>query len=157
QARDRRELRLQLALGAPLMATKGHAAPPVREVYARARELCETAGDDAQLFPAVLGLTQFYMLGGESEICIRLGRQLLARADGSGDTTLQLLAHRVVAPIFMLRGDIVQARELNERVLAIYNRERDGKLALRYGLDPAVASCSYLAWCLWFLGFVDQA
>ena len=38
------------------MAIRGYANPEVREIYARARELCQRAGDDAQLFESVLGL-----------------------------------------------------------------------------------------------------
>src|SRR5262249_43045213 len=38
--RTQQELRLQIALGTPLIATKGFAAPEVEHVYTRARELC---------------------------------------------------------------------------------------------------------------------
>lgn len=38
--RTQQELTLQLALSAPLVATKGQAAPEVASVFARARELC---------------------------------------------------------------------------------------------------------------------
>jgi len=38
--RTRQELTLQTALGVPLVATKGYAAPEVGEAYTRARELC---------------------------------------------------------------------------------------------------------------------
>jgi predicted ATPase len=41
--RFQQELELQLALGTPLIATKGFAAPEVGGVYARARELCQQA------------------------------------------------------------------------------------------------------------------
>ena len=47
------ELTLQLALGMPLMATKGYAAPEVGQVYARARELCKQMGETPQLFPVL--------------------------------------------------------------------------------------------------------
>jgi predicted ATPase len=43
--RSQQELRLQLALGTPLIATKGYASPVARQAYARARELCEQIGD----------------------------------------------------------------------------------------------------------------
>ena len=44
--RDRKELDLQIALGAALIATKGWAAPEVERAYARARELCTERGPD---------------------------------------------------------------------------------------------------------------
>jgi len=48
--RAQQELTLQIALGAPLIATKGYAAPEVEKVYARARELCRQVGETPQLF-----------------------------------------------------------------------------------------------------------
>ena len=54
--RTQQELTLQLALGAPLMATKGYAAPEVDRAYTRARELCQQMGETPQLFPVLWGL-----------------------------------------------------------------------------------------------------
>jgi predicted ATPase len=46
--RTQQELMLQIALGTPLMATKGWAAPEVGHVYARARVLCQQMGETPQ-------------------------------------------------------------------------------------------------------------
>ncbi len=54
--RSQQELVLQVALGAPLIATKGYAAPEVGKVYIRAQELCEEVGDTPELFPVLWGL-----------------------------------------------------------------------------------------------------
>ena len=55
--RDRQELALQIALGAPLMAAQGYGSPEMRQAYDRARALCQQgSGDSAQLFPALFGL-----------------------------------------------------------------------------------------------------
>ena len=54
--RAQQELTLQLTLGAPLMATKGFAAPEVEAAYTRARELCQQVGETPQLFPVLFGL-----------------------------------------------------------------------------------------------------
>ena len=42
--RTQQELTLQITLGGPLMATKGHAAPEVEHAYSRALELCRHMG-----------------------------------------------------------------------------------------------------------------
>ena len=42
--RTRQELTLQIALGLALMATRGIAAPEVKQAYARAHELCRQVG-----------------------------------------------------------------------------------------------------------------
>ncbi len=155
--RDRRELTLQLALGAPLIATKGTAAPQVRETYARARELCQLAGDDAQLFPVLLGLTQFYMVAGEAKTAVDIGRQLLAQAERSGDSVTQMLTNRSLGMSLALSGHFAACREHNEKGLALYDRKLHGHLVLKYGQDPGIWCGGQLAWCLWFLGFPDQA
>jgi hypothetical protein len=48
--RTQQELTLQLALGAPLIATKGYASPEVEKSLTRARELCQQVGETPQLF-----------------------------------------------------------------------------------------------------------
>ena len=58
--RARQELTLQTALGVPLVATKGYAAPAAGEAYTRARELCQRVEETPQLFPVLVGLFRFY-------------------------------------------------------------------------------------------------
>src|SRR5262245_22408289 len=48
--RHQRELALQVALGTPLMVTKGFASPEVERTFARARELCLRGEETPQLF-----------------------------------------------------------------------------------------------------------
>jgi predicted ATPase len=56
------ELTLQIALGAPLIATKGYAASAVEEAYTRALELCRQMGEPPQLFPVLWGLSVISIL-----------------------------------------------------------------------------------------------
>ena len=53
--RAQQELTLQIALGAPLRATKGFAAPEVENAYARARELCQLTGETIPPLPYSAG------------------------------------------------------------------------------------------------------
>lgn len=155
--RNRRELSLQLALGAPLMAVKGYAAGEVEKAYARARELCRGASEDVQIFPALQGLWQFYMVSGELPTARELAEQLLAVAQNSTDSTMLLLANRSLATTVFLQGEIVRCRELTEAGLALYDRGLHGSLGLHYGHDPGVAHGLYSAWAIWLLGYPDQA
>ena len=70
------ELTLQIALGAPLVLTKGHAALEVETTYTRARELCQQIGETPQLFPILLGLGRFYFARGELRTALELREQL---------------------------------------------------------------------------------
>ncbi len=51
--RDGQELTLQVALGAPIIATHGFAAAEAGKVYLRARKLCELRETGAEAFPAL--------------------------------------------------------------------------------------------------------
>ncbi|HSB60677.1 MAG TPA: AAA family ATPase, partial [Vicinamibacteria bacterium] len=155
--RDRKELSLQLALGSPLMAVRGYAAPEVEKTYARARALCRAAREEAQLFPAVQGLWQFYMVGGELPPSREMAEQLLTLAGNAGDSALLLLAQRALATTVFLQGDLAACRELTEKGLALYDASQHRALAFRYGHDPGVAHGLYAAWALWLLGYPDQA
>jgi predicted ATPase len=155
--RNQKELALQLALGAPLMAAKGYGAPEVEKAYARARELCRVASGDAQLFPAVQGLWQYYLVRGELPTARELAEQLLGLARASGEPALQLLAQRSLATTVFLLGEIERCRQLTETGLALYDRQQHRTLAFRYGQDPGVAHGLYLAWALWLLGHPDQS
>src|SRR5216684_1617076 len=73
--RGQQELTLQLAVGVPLTATKGFAAPEAEHAYSRARELCQQLGETPQLFPALRGLWTFYLLRAEYETARELGEQ----------------------------------------------------------------------------------
>ena len=53
--RDRRELALRNAIGAPLIAVRGYAAAEVSEAYGRARALCERLGETAPLVATLSG------------------------------------------------------------------------------------------------------
>ncbi len=154
---NRRELSLQLALGAPLMAVKGYAAPEVERAYARARDLCRNASEDIQLFPALQGLWQFYMVRGELITARELAEQLLGVAHNSADSTLLLLAYRSLATTAFLQGEIVRCMDLTKVGLALYDHRQHGCLGLRYGHDPGVAHGLYMAWSLWLLGYPEQA
>src|SRR5207253_11002469 len=83
--RAQQELTLQVALGAPLMAAKGYAAPEVEQAYARARELCQQVGETPQLFRILGGLSTFYAVRGEVQTARELGEQLLQLAQNMQD------------------------------------------------------------------------
>ena len=62
------ELTLQMALGAPLIALKGLAAPEVERTFDRARELSKDHAVTAQALPILIGLHNFYTVRGRYQI-----------------------------------------------------------------------------------------
>src|SRR4029453_4300585 len=151
------ELGLQLALGPPLMATRGYAAQDVEKVFGRAHELCRQIGETPQLFNAVRGLRQFYQIRGDTQRAYELGGQLLRLAEQVQDTGQQLEAHNAVGGALFWMGDFARAQEHFDRVIELYDPQKHRAHVSLYGNDPAVVGHSYAAWALWYLGFTDRS
>lgn len=100
-ARVQLELALQTALGVPLMATKGYAAPEVESAYARARELCRHMGGTPQLFHVLGGLFAFYLVRGKLHTARTLAEQCLRLGENIGEPTFLLEAHRMLGNILI--------------------------------------------------------
>jgi predicted ATPase len=157
--RSQQELTLQIALGVPLMATKGFSAPEVGAVYRRARELCQHVGETPQLFPVLWGLWSFYVVRAELHTAHELGEQCLRLARKVQDPALLVEAHYALEATLAHLGEATLALEHFEQVITLYNPQQHRSLAFRYGgFDPEVAGRGYAgAWLLWFLGYPNQA
>lgn len=155
--RARHELTLQIALGTPLMAMRGYAAPDVERAYARARALCQQIGDTPQTFPVLWGLAQFYLVRAEYETARGMAEQLLRLAHQQQNPALLLEAHRLLGGILYLLGELTSARAHLEQGMGLYDRQQHRSHAFLYGNDPAVVCLSSVALALWHLGYPDQA
>jgi predicted ATPase len=146
-----------MTLGAPMMATRGYAAPEVGRVYARARELCEQIGESPQLMPVMLGLRNFYQVRGEFNTAGELGEQAVTLAQRLQDDAFLAHAHFSLGHTLFSLGKFVQARERVEQGAAFYAAQQHRSYAFSYGQDPGVFCLSTLAWSLWYLGYPVQA
>jgi predicted ATPase/class 3 adenylate cyclase len=155
--RAQQELGLQVALGGPLIATKGHTVPEVGRVYGRARELCHQVGESPQLFPVVIGLWRFHWVRAELETARELAEQLLRLAQSLQDPALLLEAHYMLGNTLLILGELVSAQEHFEQGITLYNPQQHRSHAFLYGLDPGVGCQSYSAGTLHLLGYPDQA
>ncbi len=155
--RTQQELALQIALGTPLIATKGYAAPEVQKAYARARELCQQVGETPQFFPALRGLWVFCEVRAELRTAQELGEQLLTMAQTLQDPALLVEAHRALGNTLFWFGEFASAQAHLEQGISLYNPQQHRSLAFLYGTDPRVICLFYVAWVLWYLGYPDQA
>jgi predicted ATPase len=112
--RAEHELALQLALGAPLQATKGYAALERRQAYARAWELCQQMGETPQRFPVLFGLWQCYALGAEWQRAREVGEQLVSSAQHQDNPALLLETYRALGFTLFCLGEFVPARAYAE-------------------------------------------
>jgi predicted ATPase/class 3 adenylate cyclase len=155
--RTEHELALQLALGAPLQATKGYAAPERQHAYARAWELCQQVGETPQRFSVLFGLWQCYALGAEWQTARAVGEQLLSLAQRQRDPGALLEAHRALAFTVLWLGALAAAQTHAEQGMALYDPQQHHAHAFLYGQDPGMTCRADAALALWGLGYPDQA
>ena len=151
------ELQFRLALGPAYMAIRGYAAPEVEACYQRARELCRELGDTPQLVPVLHGLWTYHIVRAQHTSAFALGEQVLQLGATTNDDGLLLQGNMEVGWSHFFLGELEQAREHLERVLALYDHERHSSHAFIYGDNPATSARSALASVLWLLGYPDQA
>jgi predicted ATPase len=155
--RDQQELALQAGLGAPLIATRGYAAPEVERALGRARELCRGLGDTPQLFQVLWGLGRFYLVRPNLAAGLEVGRQLLAMAERAQSRDLLLEAHNSLGAIQFHHGDWAAAAAHLARGADLYDAAQHRNHAYVYGQDPGVVSLSRGAIAWWFLGYPDRS
>jgi predicted ATPase len=156
--RPQRELELQLALGAALVAAKGFAAPEVAAAYTRARELCEATGETGEaLYTVLSGLLLYHQSRAELTRCLDLTHERLAIAERLGDEGLAMQVYENFGTLAYWRGDLPAVMGYLQQSVARWTRDRDRALARSYGTLSAVVCEAYAGQVLWFLGFPDQA
>ncbi len=156
---DPLRLSLRVTLGAPLMLTRGFAAPEVEAHYAELYELCQRVVGAAsdQLFPALWGLWTFYEVSGVYPKAQRMGEELLELAERSGRSGIQLAAHTALGAARFMRGEVAPARRAFETGLELYDPAEHADLALLFGQDAGAMCASFLTWVHAHDGDVDKA
>ena len=140
-ARDNREIDLQLALGIPQVAAKGHGSAEAMAAYTRAQELCNRLGSEtSQLFPALRGLWTGYRARGQMRTARDLADQLVAIARRSGDQSLLLEAHHAQWTTQYCLGEWRSVCEHTAQGLALYRPEHFSHAFIYGGHDPAVCA-----------------
>ena len=155
--RDRRELTLRNAIGGPLIAVRGYAAPEVGEAYGQARVLCERLGETAPLFAALSGEFVHHFVRGDHRR-MRMLTGVTRRLSGASlDPAVRLAGYRLSAITAMQAGAFSEARAEFEEILQLYDPGLHRPPPVHYVHDPKISALTYLAVVLWLLGFPEQA
>jgi class 3 adenylate cyclase/predicted ATPase len=153
----RRELEVQIALGPPLTATRGFAAPEVETAHTRAERLARRYGHRRHLARALRGLCYVNHVRGHilrtSELC----SELVELAEQGDDLVMQADAHNASAFNLFHQGDYRSAREHLEISSAKIVQAGDPANALSRGVNIHVFGRAYRAHIDWHLGFADVA
>jgi predicted ATPase len=155
--RVQQDLDLRLALGAALMATRGHGAPEVAQTYARARALCAQVGETPQRFPTLRGLCRFYYAQGALHTARELGEELFSLAQRTAVPLHLLEAQEVLGTVLFQLGEYAGARTYLEQGPVRTDLTAQRALVLHSGDVPEVRRLVYVANTLWCLGYPAQA
>ena len=155
--RTQQMLEMQIALGAPLIATRGYAAAPVRACFNRARELSELVGKTQERSHIHRGLAAFYLIRADLAVARRLAEDSLVQAELDDDEGQLLEAHSWLGTILFYMAEISLARLQFDAALRIYDERRHHLHATRYGLDPAILCLVHLIWTRWLDGETEAA
>ncbi len=155
------ELALRLAIGGPLIATKGNAAPEVERTYSRAWALCEQLGRSDELFPVLRGLWTNHLVRGEFRRAHDLAERLVVLADEERALLRRAHACRALGSTLFFIGRLADAFQQFGRGIkldgAVEDLGQHRAHALLHGEHPGVFCRMYQAWALWHLGYPDQA
>ena len=110
-SRSRWELSLQLALGGPLLATKGFASSEAEATYQRAQELSRESKDDAALFTALRGLGYVYHVRANLRNATQLIDEAVALARRVDDPALLAEAYHFAGVSTFHLGAFQSARD----------------------------------------------
>ena len=159
-ARLAEELALCLAIGGPLIATRGYSAPEVERIYSRAWALCDQLGRSAELFPVLRGLWHYHLVRGELRQAHDLSARLVALAEEQGAPLRRALARRALGTSLLYLGQFTEATAVLDEGIAIDDAVaawEDPTPLLLYTERAGVACRLFSARALWFLGFPDRA
>lgn len=151
RTRSRSELSLQLALGAPLIATKGFASGEAEAAYARAQELSRALQSDLDLLLALRGLGYVYHVRANLRGALSLIDETADLAKRAGDPALAVEADHFSGVVCFHLGQFQSARDALERS-ANAGEFRGRYHSEAYGINMGVFCSAYISHCDWHLG-----
>ena len=155
-ARRRRKTRLHAAYGNAMILAHGYGAHETSAAFERARDTA-TAEDGFERLSAQYGLWAGSFVRGELGAMRELSAATLRECERWPQSGEASIAHRMRGVTHWFAGEFVAARGHLEKAIAIFDPERDGDLAFRFGQDPGLVATAYLAEVLWLLGEVALA
>ena len=154
--RAEQEIMLQTSLARALLATKGYTEEAER-AYARALELCDSAGEIPQLFSVLRQLAAFYILRNEPDKAMQLGGRILHLAERLDDIEVKIEGLTVSGYIVAFHGNPQLGLEHIEKGIGLYNSQRHRARRFGIGPDPGVLGLTVSALFLWMRGNPDRA
>ena len=152
----RGEMKLQAALGASLLFTKG-AIPAARQACTAALRLAESLGDTEHQLRALWELWVHHTNTGELAAALAVAQRFYTLALEHADPATLPIADRMMGMSYHYLGDQTNAWRHIERMLSADVDPQRRSPLIRFWFDQKVAGRVALARILWLRGFADQA
>jgi predicted ATPase len=151
-SRSHFELSLQLALGGPLIATRGFASKEAEAAFRRAEELSRELQNEVDLCAALRGLCYVYQVRGDLHGSTSLVNEVVALAKRSADPELLAEVDHLVGMLSFHFGQFQSSRDRLEQIA------EGGEYRGRYhsqisGINMEVFCRAYISHCDWHLGY----
>jgi class 3 adenylate cyclase/tetratricopeptide (TPR) repeat protein len=156
-ARTTMEIELQAAIGPAYMATIGWAAPEVERSCARLRDLSAAQGNGPMLFQAMWSLWTVDFLRGRLGPALEVASQVLNMAEAVGDPMVRTAGHHAVGYTHFYRGEYPEALHHARAGLALFDLDRERRLAAIFQFSSSAAIRCFLTEALQVLGRADEA
>jgi class 3 adenylate cyclase/predicted ATPase len=154
------EFALRMAMGGPLIATKGYGAPEVEQTFLRAQQLCERLGRLSDLFAVLRGLWNCYLGRAELLRTHDLAEQIVKLAEEKPEPLRCAVSRRALGSTLFYFGRFHDACEQLEQSIALHEAAAVGAdpraSILLYADCPGVVCRVYLALSQWLRGFIDR-
>ena len=124
---------------------------------ARASEYAGPADDAAARFVAHYAECLKGFMRGQHRQARETAEAFLRDAEADGRSTEAGVARRFLGLVLLQLGDLQAARNVLERALGDYIRERDRETLFRFGNDTQVSATNFLALTEWHLGEFERA
>jgi predicted ATPase/class 3 adenylate cyclase len=147
---ESREINLQLALGATLIAIKGYASVEAEAAFLRARDLLQGSGDVARLEESLHGLQMVTYNRAEFNKTLGFSKKQLMLVERQSESSSLCAAHKNMASALHSLGLFEEGFRHAERAVRLIGTGRTE--ASRYAHDVGIAATSYYAILAWHRG-----
>ena len=134
-----------------LTATRGFAAPELRNCYERLESLCGSLDRPLLLYAALMSQWRYALATDKLTVAMGIAKRIYSLADGLHDAALLLGAHRALATTLTFKGDFELGLQHAQRGVQIWRAGRAPALVEEVHA-PAIVCLSFGAICDWMLG-----
>jgi predicted ATPase len=141
--------------GLYLTATRGFAAPEVRNCYERVESLCDSLDRPLLLYSALISQWRYALARDKLTVAMEIAERVYSLADGLHGAALKVGAYRALATTLFYKGDFESGVQHARRGVEIW-RESEVASLVEELHAPAILCLSFGAVCEWMLGEITS-